>query len=41
MKAVLSRPFFKKYGKKALLVYIGWCLIKGLAFLLIGYKFFG
>ncbi len=41
MKAVLSRPFFKKYGKKALLVYIGWGLIKGLAFLLIGYKFFG
>jgi hypothetical protein len=41
MKALLSKPFFKKYGKTALIVYLGWCLVKGLAFLFLGFKLFG
>lgn len=38
MKAILSRPLFKKYGKKAIAVYLCWCMLKGLIFLFIGSK---
>jgi hypothetical protein len=41
MKAILQKPFFRKYGKKALVIYFCWCLVKGLAFLILGFKFFG
>jgi len=41
MKALMARPFFRKYGKKALIIYLGWCVAKGIAFLLIGFKLFG
>ena len=37
MKAILSRPFFRKYGKKALVIYLCWCLLKGVLFLLAGW----
>lgn len=39
MKAIFSRPFFKKYGKKALIIYLCWCIIKGLVFIFVGFKF--
>lgn len=40
MKAILEKPFFKKYGKKSLLIYVCWCVAKGLFFLFAGYKLF-
>jgi hypothetical protein len=40
MKAILSKPFFKKYGKKALILYLCWCVLKGLAFLWAGWLLF-
>ena len=40
MKVLLNKPFFRKYGKKALMIYLCWCLIKGIAFILLGYKMF-
>jgi len=40
MKAILSKPFFKKYGRKALIVYLCWSVIKGLAILFFGFKLF-
>ena len=40
MKAIFANPFFKKYGRKALVVYLCWCLLKGLLFLFIGLKLF-
>ncbi len=41
MKAILAKPFFRKYGKKALLLYLAWCVVKGLLFLFLGFKIFG
>jgi hypothetical protein len=38
MKAILSKPFFKKYGRTALIIYLCWCLLKGVLFLLVGAK---
>jgi len=32
---------FRKYGKKALVVYLCWCAAKGILFLFIGSKLFG
>ena len=40
MKALLAKPFFRKYGKKALLIYLGWCVVKGMVFLFLGLKIF-
>jgi hypothetical protein len=40
MRAILEKPFFRKYGKKALIVYLIWCLVKGLVFLLAGWLMF-
>jgi len=39
MKAILSKFFFRKYGKKALAIYLAWCIIKGLFFLFAGFRF--
>jgi hypothetical protein len=41
MKTWLSKPLFKKYGRKALILYLCWCAVKGVAFLLLGFKLFG
>jgi hypothetical protein len=41
MKTWLSKPLFKKYGRKALIIYLCWCAVKGVAFLLLGFKLFG
>ncbi|MFC0774249.1 hypothetical protein [Terrimonas alba] len=38
MKRLLATAWFKKYGKKALFIYLCWCLIKGFLFLYAGYK---
>lgn len=38
MKAYLTSKF-RKYGKRALIIYLCWCVLKGLFFLFIGYKF--
>jgi hypothetical protein len=37
MKATSKKLNLKKFGKKALIVYICWCIIKGLLFLLGGW----
>lgn len=36
MKAILKNPFVRRY---AIPIYIGWCLLKGLFFLLAGWLF--
>jgi len=41
MKKLLNKPFFRKYGRKALIIYLCWCAVKGIVFLLIGVKLFG
>ena len=41
MKAIFSKPFFQKYRRKTLIIYLCWCIVKGIVFLLLGYKFFG
>ena len=41
MKKIMVTPFFNKYGKRALLVYLCWCALKGLFFLYAGIKLFG
>jgi hypothetical protein len=38
MKAIFAKPFFRKYGKKALVVYLCWCILRGVIFVLIGLK---
>lgn len=34
------KSFFRKHRKKMLVLYIGWCVVKGLLFLLLGAKLF-
>jgi hypothetical protein len=41
MKTLLASRFFRKYGKKALIIYFCWCVVKGLLFLFIGFKLMG
>ena len=41
MKTLLASRFFKKYGKKALIIYLCWSVIKGIFFLAIGFRLFG
>ncbi len=41
MKTVLAKPFFRRFGKKALIIYLCWCAVKGLLFLFLGTKLFG
>ncbi len=41
MKALFAKPFLQKYGKKALAIYLCWCVVKGLLFLFLGSKLFG
>jgi len=41
MKAFSLKPFFKRHGKKALIIYLCWCLVKGILFLLLGFKILG
>jgi hypothetical protein len=39
MKAILSKPFFKKYGRKVLIIYLCWSVVKGIVLLFLGAKF--
>ncbi len=41
MKTMLSKPVFRRFGKKALVIYLCWCLVKGLFFIFLGSKLFG
>jgi|GraSoiStandDraft_4_1057263.scaffolds.fasta_scaffold00447_15 hypothetical protein len=40
MKTILAKPFFKKYGKKALIIYLCWSIVKGVLFLWLGARLF-
>jgi len=40
MKAILSKPFFRKYGKKALIIYLCWSILKVVLLLLLGPRLF-
>jgi hypothetical protein len=40
MKTILAKPFLKKYGKKALIIYLCWSIVKGVLFLLLGARLF-
>ena len=40
MRAAIVKKFFRKHGKKALIIYLVWCVLKGIAFLFLGYKLF-
>ncbi len=40
MKSVIIKRYLNKYGKKALIAYVTWCIIKGIAFIVLGYKLF-
>ena len=41
MKPFSIRPFFKKHGKKALIIYVCWFVVKGILLLLLGFKLLG
>jgi hypothetical protein len=38
MKAILSKSFFRKHGKKALIIYLCWSVLKGVLLILLGDK---
>jgi hypothetical protein len=38
MKTFLSKSFFRKYGKRALIIYLCWCLVKGFLLIILGFK---
>jgi hypothetical protein len=40
MRLSIPKRRFGKFGKKALLIYLCWCLLKGLAFLFLGFRLF-
>lgn len=40
MKVLSLKKFFQKHGRKALIIYLCWCAVKGILFLLVGYKLF-
>jgi hypothetical protein len=40
MKPLFLKRYFQKYGKKALIIYLCWSVIKGIAFLILGVKLF-
>lgn len=41
MRIMPVKKYFRKYGRKALIIYLCWCVLKGLIFLFIGSKLFG
>lgn len=41
MKGFSLKPFFKKNGKKALMIYLCWWVVKGILLLLLGFKWLG
>ena len=41
MKRILAIPFFRKHAKKALIIYLCWCVLKGVFFLYAGFKWLG
>lgn len=40
MRTMPLKKYLQKYGKKALIVYLAWCVIKGIVFLFLGFKLF-
>jgi hypothetical protein len=38
MKPLFLKRSLQKYGKKALIIYLCWSVIKGIAFLVLGFK---
>jgi hypothetical protein len=40
MKPAIIKTYLHKYGRKALIAYLIWCIIKGIAFIFLGYKLF-
>jgi hypothetical protein len=40
MKPPFLKRFFQKHGKKALIIYLCWSVVKGIAFLVLGFKLF-
>jgi|GEM_PF-2297027 len=40
MRTIAVKKYMQKYGRKALIVYLVWCIIKGIAFLFLGFKLF-
>jgi len=41
MKTLFNNIIFKKWGRKALIAYLCWCIVKGIVFIIVGYKIFG
>jgi hypothetical protein len=41
MKFITENRFIRKYGKKALIIYVCWCVLKGMFFLVAGYTLLG
>lgn len=40
MKVLFIKRLFQKYGKRALIIYLCWSVVKGLLLLFFGYKLF-
>ncbi|HEU5168106.1 MAG TPA: hypothetical protein VFU29_21325 [Chitinophagaceae bacterium] len=40
MKPLFLKRYLQKYGKKALIIYLCWSVIKGIALLVLGFKLF-
>lgn len=40
MKSHFLKRSLQKYGKKALIIYLCWSVIKGIAFVVLGFKLF-
>lgn len=40
MNVIPFKSFFRKHGKKALFIYLCWCVVKGIFFLILGFKIF-
>ena len=41
MKRLLEINFFRKHGRKALIIYLCWCVLKGFVFFYAGFKWLG
>lgn len=40
MKKGFPGRMFKRFGRKALIIYLCWCVVKGILFMIIGFKLF-
>jgi len=41
MKTIFNNTIFKRWGRKAFIAYVCWCIIKGVVFIALGFKIFG